>query len=145
MGIDVQSCGYAVPYFAFQGHRTLLTNWSASLEKRDVEFARTHPDASAGEFAENGLKAYWKKYSHSIDGLPSVQCYTNRQPIVHSTAAMDTQKVGDAPGKQPHRGEGTMKALVSSGPALVMGFTAGLATAALTVRYMEIFTHVCHL
>lgn len=47
------SCGFAVPRYAFEGHRTMLTEWA---ERKGPE----------------GIRAYWlEKNRVSIDGLPT--------------------------------------------------------------------------
>ncbi|KAI9062253.1 hypothetical protein FKP32DRAFT_1574308 [Trametes sanguinea] len=58
------SCGYAVPYYEFKGHRQVL------LDSRQRERA---DQADPGAHAEKGLKAYWEeKNLRSIDGLPGM-------------------------------------------------------------------------
>ncbi|KAF7979858.1 hypothetical protein HWV62_40617 [Athelia sp. TMB] len=58
------SCGYAVPLYAFQAHRTRLLDYFARCEERDrVEQGP----------ADKGLRAYWlEKNMQSIDGLPTL-------------------------------------------------------------------------
>ena len=59
----MQSCGYAVPYYAFQGHRTKLLDF---YEKRELADRATNADCPP----DNGLRAYWAlKNLKSIDGL----------------------------------------------------------------------------
>ncbi|KAI8983182.1 hypothetical protein BD414DRAFT_490178 [Trametes punicea] len=59
------SCGYAVPYYEFKGHRQTLLQYFDKLERAD----QTVP----GAHAEDGLKAYWeRKNLRSIDGLPGM-------------------------------------------------------------------------
>jgi len=57
------SCGYAVPYFTFQGHRTKLLDF---YEKRETADRAAGADCTP----DNGLRAYWAlKNLRSIDGL----------------------------------------------------------------------------
>jgi len=47
------SCGFAVPLYAFEGHRDLLTTWATKK-------------------GDDGIREYWqKKNVTSIDGLPT--------------------------------------------------------------------------
>ncbi|KAI0638781.1 hypothetical protein C8Q77DRAFT_1213548 [Trametes polyzona] len=59
------SCGYAVPYYEFKGHRQVLLDYFTAREHADQRDPSAH--------AEKGLKAYWEeKNTRSIDGLPGV-------------------------------------------------------------------------
>ncbi|KAI0641203.1 hypothetical protein C8Q79DRAFT_885080, partial [Trametes meyenii] len=59
------SCGYAVPYYEFKGHRQILLDF---FDKRE------HADqVDANGRAEKGMRAYWEaKNEKSIDGLPGL-------------------------------------------------------------------------
>lgn len=60
-----QSCGYAVPYYDFRGHRQVLLDYLIPCERADQNDPAAH--------AEKGLKAYWEqKNLQSIDGLPGL-------------------------------------------------------------------------
>ncbi|KZT24398.1 hypothetical protein NEOLEDRAFT_1148755 [Neolentinus lepideus HHB14362 ss-1] len=60
------SCGYAVPFYEFKGHRDTLLNFFNEKEKKDL--------GADGHDADNGLKAYWRKNNvRSLDGLPGLQ------------------------------------------------------------------------
>ncbi|KIP10940.1 hypothetical protein PHLGIDRAFT_64839 [Phlebiopsis gigantea 11061_1 CR5-6] len=60
------SCGYAVPFMKFEGHRDVLKNWSVTLEKNDSQ--AEDPYALP---MKKGLKAYWLHFNTwSMDGLP---------------------------------------------------------------------------
>jgi Pyridoxamine 5'-phosphate oxidase len=49
------SCGYGVPFMAFERHRPTMDQWSARK-------------------GEDGIRAYWaEKNTESIDGLPSLE------------------------------------------------------------------------
>lgn len=65
----VQSCGYAVPFYDFNSHRTQLSVWAAKRENVD----RTADAPADGPFPESGLRAYWaESNAKSLDGLPAV-------------------------------------------------------------------------
>ncbi|KAI0762750.1 hypothetical protein C8Q74DRAFT_1207453 [Fomes fomentarius] len=56
------SCGYAVPYYEFKGHRQVLLDYFVARETADQKDPSAH--------SAKGLKAYWQeKNSHSIDGI----------------------------------------------------------------------------
>lgn len=108
---SAQSCGFAVPYFDFRGHRTVLLDYAAGQERREREFDDTDegrasflPDAAAGKelaeklvIAPNGIKAFWRDYTKSIDGLPSyASCFgsskrTEHAPLPPKAAADDKE------------------------------------------------------
>lgn len=76
------SCGYSVPFYQFQSHRRLLNQKSAKLEARDKEWESEHPSEST-EIPANGLRAYWKAHSSSIDGLPSLMtCFEAKNSVL---------------------------------------------------------------
>ncbi|KAL1940578.1 hypothetical protein VTO73DRAFT_8013 [Trametes versicolor] len=59
------SCGYAVPYYEFKGHRQVLLDFFATREAADQSDPNAH--------ANKGLKAYWEeKNMRSIDGIPGL-------------------------------------------------------------------------
>ncbi|CDO74774.1 hypothetical protein BN946_scf185001.g22 [Trametes cinnabarina] len=59
------SCGYAVPYYEFKGHRQTLLDYFDKRERADQADPSAH--------AEKGLKAYWEeKNLRSIDRLPGL-------------------------------------------------------------------------
>jgi hypothetical protein len=89
-----KSCGYAVPYYKFTGHRTKLLEFFADLEEKDsavigasmstllpssptLSTASSPSDASitrgAATPSNSGLFHYWGlKNGASIDGLPAL-------------------------------------------------------------------------
>lgn len=116
----------------------LLSYWTTS-EKRDMVYELEHPNATSDTLAPGGVKAYWKAHSHSIDGLPSVTCYDNTKPVTHSelervenTSTTRTQIEEKNTGRAPHQilSKSRIKTLTENGPSLLIGFLAGLATAA---------------
>ncbi|TFK48057.1 hypothetical protein OE88DRAFT_1665133 [Heliocybe sulcata] len=60
------TCGYAVPFYEFKGHRDTLLDFCNKKELRDLH---------AEEFnADKGLKAYWRANNvKSLDGLPALE------------------------------------------------------------------------
>ncbi|KAI5115537.1 hypothetical protein M0805_004074 [Coniferiporia weirii] len=66
------SCGFGVPFYKFDGHRTALYRWSGQLEKNDGNFeSQRHED---GAVCENGMRGWWSAENrHSIDGLPAFE------------------------------------------------------------------------
>ncbi|KAI9065256.1 hypothetical protein FKP32DRAFT_1568240 [Trametes sanguinea] len=69
------TCGYAVPFYEFKGHRQLLLDYFDKHERRDQADESAH--------AAKGLKAYWEEHNtRSIDGLPGMSlAYTvERKP-----------------------------------------------------------------
>jgi len=66
------SCGFAVPFYSYQGERHTLNQYFNSKEQKDneVEADAENPSMCA---AESGLKAYWvQKNTQSLDGLPGL-------------------------------------------------------------------------
>ncbi|KZP32025.1 hypothetical protein FIBSPDRAFT_916615 [Athelia psychrophila] len=59
------SCGYAVPFYAFQAHRTKLLDFFDRRERAD---------RAEGGRSEKGLQAYWaQKNAESMDGMPGLE------------------------------------------------------------------------
>ncbi|PFH51589.1 hypothetical protein AMATHDRAFT_2868 [Amanita thiersii Skay4041] len=63
------SCGWSVPLYSFERHRSGLNRWAAKRENAD-EKAET-----AGEWcAEKGMKEYWISHNRSsLDGIPAMK------------------------------------------------------------------------
>jgi len=69
------SCGYAVPYYDFKAHRSLLQKWNESCDNRDFDFeAKQSLEADSDTFAHEGMR-YWQHEWNlkSMDGLPGLQ------------------------------------------------------------------------
>ena len=65
-----QPCGYAVPLYTFQRHRTKLVEWGE--RKEAVDGASASPDDSSPP--NDGLKGYWVANNLiGMDGLPGLQ------------------------------------------------------------------------
>ena len=73
-----QSCGYAVPLYTFQAHRTALFNWSEKMEARDVTASPLPASTSSPPFEEHvyperSMKWWWVHWNlRSLDGLPGL-------------------------------------------------------------------------
>jgi len=70
--VCMQSCGFAVPFYSYQGERQTLNQYFNNREKKDVEAEADAEDPSVCK-AEGGLKDYWEqKNTKSLDGLPGL-------------------------------------------------------------------------
>lgn len=94
----MQSCGWGIPYYKFEGHRRVLLDFARSLEKKDAKFEAQEDscllasESDRGNGNENGngnveakseaakaaapggLKGWWRTMNaQSIDGLPAVE------------------------------------------------------------------------
>lgn len=66
------SCGYAVPFYSYEGERHTLTRWFQNREKKDNEVEADVENPSMCK-AEGGIKEYWEqKNAKSLDGLPGL-------------------------------------------------------------------------
>jgi len=66
------SCGFAVPFYSYQGERRTLNQYFNNREQKDN---RTEADAEDPSMckAESGIKEYWEeKNTKSLDGLPGL-------------------------------------------------------------------------
>ncbi|KAI1790498.1 hypothetical protein LXA43DRAFT_890910 [Ganoderma leucocontextum] len=86
------SCGYAVPYYDFRGHRNALLEFFDKRELADQKDAAAH--------SKTGLKAYWEeKNMKSIDGIPGLCVAPRGQTMPQCTEGMkraDTAEDGRA-------------------------------------------------
>ena len=98
----MQSCGWGIPYYKFEGHRRVLLDFSRGLEKKDMNFANegdastsnhdTDPNSNSSPdintnlitngdtkpetdpTAKGGMREWWRTMNaRSIDGLPAVE------------------------------------------------------------------------
>jgi len=66
------SCGFAVPFYEFKCHRTLLEN--IADKKETVDMNTEQPLDGPPPLPAGGLKGYWATVNaQSIDGLPSME------------------------------------------------------------------------
>ena len=67
-----QACGFAVPFYSYQGERHSLNQCFNTKEQKDNEAEADAENPSMCK-AESGLKEYWeKKNTQSLDGLPGL-------------------------------------------------------------------------
>jgi len=82
-----QTCGYAVPYYQFVGHRSQLIDWAEKREAIDEQDAVAPPSPPSSEFKiplapiaidnrpkanPNGMIHWWQSRNlTSLDGLPA--------------------------------------------------------------------------
>lgn len=82
-----QTCGYAVPYYQFVGHRSQLIDWAEKREAIDIKNAVASSSPSSSSFQipfspipigdrpkanPNGMIHWWQSRNlTSIDGLPA--------------------------------------------------------------------------
>ncbi|KAI0353191.1 hypothetical protein OH77DRAFT_1522671 [Trametes cingulata] len=135
------SCGYAVPYYEFKGHRQILL---------DFFVKREDADQADGGRSEKGLKAYWvEKNMRSIDGLPGI---AHAQDVERVPVCRDAMKRADAAesGEVPKpNGVSKGKVAVANGDVVKRGlerrrveewlvaFALGLVVAAVYVQVVR--------
>ena len=121
-----QTCGYAVPLYAFQSHRTKLLQYFDKKEKADRKVeAEHHPN--------DGLKAYWAlKNLKSIDGLEGLS-------VAH-TANVTPQSIFDeAEERKPYRASVATQSRQNTGNIMLLtGFSLGIIFSVLYVRLVGV-------
>jgi hypothetical protein len=117
------SCGYAVPYYTFQGHRTKLLDYYDKKESADRAAGAECP-------SDDGLKAYWAlKNLKSIDGLDGLSNAHKSDVIPQSV--YDKAKEG----RKEQNGVGSIGAYWNRGDLkFVAGLSLGLVMSATYVR-----------
>ena len=86
---SMTSCGYAVPFYKFVGHRHELIR---TFDKKEM-FDRRAVEEGSAELKANGLKAYWaEKNATSLDGLPGLQTALDSDELPISTFDRDIKK-----------------------------------------------------
>ncbi|KAF9462489.1 hypothetical protein BDZ94DRAFT_1260983 [Collybia nuda] len=85
------TCGYAVPFYEFQGHRTQLIEWAAKKEAADRDTELTVGfSSSTSPRNQNGMKRWWEeRNTTSLDGLPGVISAHVSNEIFRSTKIPD--------------------------------------------------------
>lgn len=67
-----QSCGYAIPFYSYQGERNTLSQSFNNKEQKDNKVEAEAEDPSTCK-ADSGIKEYWEqKNTKSLDGLPGL-------------------------------------------------------------------------
>ncbi|EJF58546.1 hypothetical protein BD309DRAFT_929263 [Dichomitus squalens] len=121
------SCGYAVPYYEFRGHRQVLLDY---WDKREL----------AEQKGGKGLKAYWEeKNLHSIDGLPGLATAPGVEKTPECTDVMkkaDNAEDGTVVVNSTANvaGKGGHATGVRRVQELVVAFALGVAVAAVYVQ-----------
>ncbi|KAI0369990.1 hypothetical protein BV20DRAFT_1052885 [Pilatotrama ljubarskyi] len=129
------SCGYAVPYYDFKGHRQIHLPYGAKLEQADRD---------AGGHSDKGLKAYWANTNaRSIDGLPGVVHAHKAERVPDSRDVMkraDASEDGEVRDAEVKAGKTSGGVLVKYGlerrrvEEWAVAFALGLAVAAIYVQ-----------
>ena len=71
-----QTCGWAVPFYAFQSHRSQLIDWAAKKERADRICG-----GDASNPSEKGMMAWWRtRNAESLDGLPALALAQTSSP-----------------------------------------------------------------
>ena len=72
-----QTCGWAVPFYAFQSHRSQLIDWAAKKERAD----RICGGGDSSNPSEKGMMAWWRtRNAESLDGLPALALAQKSSP-----------------------------------------------------------------
>jgi len=120
------SCGYAVPLYTFQSHRTKLLQYFDKKENADRK-------AGLGYRPDDGLKAYWvRKNMKSIDGLGGLS-------FAHEADAVPQSIFNEAEEKKSSKAEVLIKSRPMMGNVkFVAGFSLGIVFSALYVRLVGV-------
>lgn len=74
--VRLQSCGWGVPLYEFQGQRTTHPRWAIQTQNKDFDFETKKGGASQvgeGEFPDKGIRFYQELLNQkSLDGLPGL-------------------------------------------------------------------------
>ncbi|KAH7908146.1 hypothetical protein BJ138DRAFT_1069361 [Hygrophoropsis aurantiaca] len=127
------SCGFGVPVFKFEAHRTQLERWCDSLEEFDRKNAAS--DAPSEEHPPKGIKAWWTVENlKSHDGLPGLR-------VAHNTETLPTNgfdrhaprpKIRKLDG--PSTVQSLSKGIWADVGKVVVAFTMGVMVTAAYVR-----------
>jgi len=69
------SCGFAVPYYEFKGHRNSILRWNERTDNHEFDF-EVKPNSKPGPdtFSNKGTRNHQHVYNlKSLDGLPGLQ------------------------------------------------------------------------
>ena len=121
-----QSCGYAVPLYAFQSHRTKLLHYFEKKEDADRKVEAEHR-------SDDGLKTYWAlKNLKSIDGLEGLS-------VAHTANATPQSILDDAEERKPRRVSVVTQSRHNPGNImLLVGFLLGIIFSTLYVRLVGV-------
>jgi len=134
------SCGFGVPKYKFEGHRSALEGWCESLEKADrtvdstggpLTVQRTpgggeNASVGAEDFIGGGMRDWWRAQNmHSLDGLPGLSPKPLEQRMEVNSFDRKSEKYASAR-KAPRAVEDGVETKVDKkGGALVDTKTAG--------------------
>ncbi|EIN06949.1 hypothetical protein PUNSTDRAFT_71840, partial [Punctularia strigosozonata HHB-11173 SS5] len=129
------SCGYAVPIYTFQKHRTALLNFAYKRENKDLAFDGGGVEA----ICVDGLKAYWNDNNiASMDGLPAFdECYKSAQPVTHAPIEepkrkLDTKEAfANLDAEADNQLSKARPAIERDVSLITLGFMVGLCTTAI--------------
>jgi len=120
------SCGYAVPLYAFQSHRTKLLGYFDKKENLD---RMAEPEYRS----DGGLKAYWAlKNLKSIDGLDGLS-------FAHKAEATPQSIFDEAEERKPYKASVLVKSRRDTGNIkFLVGFSLGIVLSALYVQLVRV-------
>lgn len=120
-----KSCGYAVPLYAFQSHRTKLLHY---FDKKENADRKAEPERQC----DNGLKAYWAlKNLKSIDGLDGLS-------IAHKVDVMPQSMFDEAEERKPYKASVVTKSRPGGNYKFLAGFLLGTIVSALYVWLVRV-------
>ena len=132
-----QSCGYAVPYYEFRGHRQTLLDYFESRERADQKAESARGD--------KGLKAYWDDNNmRSIDGIPGLRVASTAPGVPTCTNVMKRAGASlDGSDTTAANGSAVSIGVKTGRPGdrrrveeVVFAFALGVAVAAVYVRFV---------
>ncbi|TDL22402.1 hypothetical protein BD410DRAFT_839844 [Rickenella mellea] len=131
------SCGWGVPIYKFQTHRTKLVKFSYTIEDRDLAFQAQSQDGEGK--AENGLKAYWAKTNQfSIDNLPGLSsCLDTKVPLANGGPVTPVPEVQST---KPMKRFAPLKIEIADLMRVFFGFVLGILVSFL-LRGIEALPH----
>ncbi|KAF8651979.1 hypothetical protein AX16_004540 [Volvariella volvacea WC 439] len=152
------SCGYAVPYYEFQGHRSQLLYFFDRRENAEREVEGKLPSCDVTNEANSsfdpstlpakGMRRYWlDKNSKSIDGIPGLQYAfnTTKKFVSLSVPKRDSREQFDEEGRLKQGSSApSSDALVATKVKSVVNvnnlvvFVLGLIVASLYHRYSRV-------
>jgi len=115
------SCGWSVPFYKFQGHRRLYTNFSRVIETDSLATQSDGIHSTEG----TKMKGYWvQQNGFSIDNLPALTaCHDSKEML--KSIKLDDCMMGFRPSPGP-KTERQDRELGNSGLMILVGFTAGI-------------------
>ncbi|KAF4566180.1 hypothetical protein EYR36_011595 [Pleurotus pulmonarius] len=140
---SMQSCGYAVPYYDFKGHRSKLVDMSIPMQDldRDAELALDSSTLSEPPRPKKGLKSYWaENNATSLDGLPAL-LYAQTSTRLFNPASPAAKPKKDGASANPKdvakvaKGD-TTAATILDNLKVPLAFTLGILTATMYTQFL---------